>query len=123
MMVNSVIINQIIAVIIYLFKCVYSSNINIILANGAVRDSNNCPAAFKSSDLFTKEIATCLYDNTIISNLSSHLIVVELHRSKLDANREINQAAQGNNISQQAWNEVHSNSGFIQKAKDYAMKK
>ena len=94
-----------------------------ILANGAERDSNNCPATFQFSDSYTKEIATCLYDNTIISNLSSHLIVVELHRSKLDANREINQAAQGNNISQQVWNEVHSNTGFIQKAKDYAIEK
>jgi N-formylglutamate amidohydrolase len=42
-----------------------------------------------------------------------HLVVCHLHRSKLDANRDLPEAAQGNAIAAKAWEEHH---GFIEKA-------
>jgi hypothetical protein len=44
----------------------------------------------------------------------AHIIVCHLHRSKLDANREIVEAAQGNSYANQAWYEYHH---FINAAK------
>ncbi len=43
-----------------------------------------------------------------------HLILCHLHRIKLDANRDIIEAAQGNKIAEQAWREYHT---FIDRAK------
>jgi len=43
-----------------------------------------------------------------------HLIIVRLRRTKLDANREIVEAAQGNRLAERAWIEYHS---FIEVAK------
>jgi N-formylglutamate amidohydrolase len=37
-----------------------------------------------------------------------HLIMSNLHRRKLDPNREIEEAAQGSPIAQKAWNEYHA---------------
>ncbi|TDU80743.1 N-formylglutamate amidohydrolase [Prosthecobacter fusiformis] len=37
-----------------------------------------------------------------------HLVICRLHRSKLDANREITEAAQGNALAEQAWHEHHA---------------
>jgi len=42
-----------------------------------------------------------------------HLVVCRLHRSKLDANRDLAEAAQGNALAEQAWNEHHA---FIETA-------
>lgn len=42
-----------------------------------------------------------------------HLIISNLHRGKLDPNREIEEAAQGSPVAQKAWNEYH---GFIAQA-------
>ena len=36
-----------------------------------------------------------------------HVIINRLHRIKLDANREIVEAANGNSLAEQAWNEFH----------------
>jgi hypothetical protein len=44
-----------------------------------------------------------------------HIIINHLHRIKMDANREIGEAAQGNPYAEQAWLEYHA---FIQDAKD-----
>jgi hypothetical protein len=38
----------------------------------------------------------------------AHLVASHLHRSKLDPNREIAEAAQGNPIAQRAWREFHA---------------
>lgn len=46
-----------------------------------------------------------------------HIVVLHLHRSKLDANREIGEAAEGNRIAERAWREYH---GFIEAARLHA---
>lgn len=43
-----------------------------------------------------------------------HLVVLHLHRIKLDANRDIDEAAQGNKLAERAWREFH---GFTEAAK------
>jgi N-formylglutamate amidohydrolase len=42
-----------------------------------------------------------------------HLVLCHLHRSKLDANRDLAEAAQGSALAERAWREHH---GFIEKA-------
>ncbi len=44
-----------------------------------------------------------------------HVVISKLKRTKLDPNREIVEAAQGNVWAEQAWNEYH---GFIEEARD-----
>ena len=50
-----------------------------------------------------------LLQTKIISNYCKvpYLIINHLHRSKLDANREVGEAAQGNTIAQEAWAAFH----------------
>jgi len=48
-----------------------------------------------------------------------HLILSHLHRSKLDPNREIGEAAQGNADAIKAWQEYHQ---FIEKAREAVVK-
>ncbi len=49
-----------------------------------------------------------------------HLVVCRLHRSKLDANRELAEAAQGSGSAVQAWEEHHR---FIEQACEEAVRK
>ena len=49
-----------------------------------------------------------------------HLVICRLHRRKLDANREIVEAAQGDPLAGQAWEEHH---GFIEQACAAAVEK
>ena len=55
-----------------------------------------------------------------ITGRQPHLIINRLHRSKLDANREIKEAAQGSKWSEQAWTEYHQ---FIGAARDWVTKR
>jgi len=48
----------------------------------------------------------------------AHLIICRLHRSKLDANREIVEAASGSEIAETAWKEYHT---FIEQAQKAAI--
>jgi hypothetical protein len=45
-----------------------------------------------------------------------HIAVMHLHRSKVDANREIGEAAEGNRAAEHAWREYH---GFIEAARHH----
>jgi hypothetical protein len=48
-----------------------------------------------------------------------HLVVCRLHRSKLDANRDLAEATQGNELAVQAWKEHHA---FIETACEAAVR-
>ncbi len=59
-------------------------------------------------DTNTRELAIACY-NEIVTRTGKrpHLILCHLRRTKLDANREIVEAAQGNTFAEQAWTEFH----------------
>lgn len=72
-------------------------------------------------DAFTQELARQIRDDMAKRfGASPHLIVCRLHRSKVDCNREIGEAAQGNVLATQAHTEFH---GFITQACDAVEKK
>eukprot|EP01084_Bolivina_argentea_P289186 496521_1 len=86
------------------------------------RDSVNCKVSGWStsaqkiySDSKTQEIATCVYNKIVDGQLlkigstvfKPHLVLNNLHRSKLDTNREINQGAQQNSAAKTAWKEIY----------------
>ena len=48
----------------------------------------------------------------------AHLVICHLHRSKLDANRDLPEAAQGNDVAAHAWGEHHR---FIEQACETAV--
>lgn len=58
-----------------------------------------------------RQVASALLEST---GKRPHRVVCHLHRIKLDASREIVEAAQGSPIADQAWGEYH---GFIDEAK------
>ncbi len=67
-------------------------------------------------DSYTME--TALAVRTAIFDLTGkypHLVISRLRRTKLDPNREIIEAAQGNQYAEQAWTEYHN---YIESAKD-----
>jgi len=66
----------------------------------------------------SKTIETVLAIRAAVFNFTGkypHIIISNLKRTKLDPNREIVEAAQGNQWAEQAWNEYHE---FIETAKD-----
>jgi len=69
-----------------------------------VRDSNTRELA--------REISSALQQ---LTGRQPHLVICNLRRTKLDANRSLEEAAQGNQYATLAWNEFH---GFIEIASD-----
>jgi hypothetical protein len=60
-------------------------------------------------DANTQELARAIVDEFYArTGHRPHLIVSHLHRSKLDPNREIKEAAQGDATAEQAWQEFHA---------------
>lgn len=71
-------------------------------------------------DANTQELARAVVESVYdATGGRPHLIVCHLHRSKLDANRDLPEAAQGNALASQAWREHH---GFIEEACRKAVK-
>lgn len=64
-----------------------------------------------NTDPLARAMATALHTET---GKRPHLVLVRLRRTKLDANREVIEAAQGNPLAVRAWREYH---GFIEAAK------
>lgn len=68
-----------------------------------------------AADIFTQEIAKIMAkEYNIITGQKPYLIMANLHRSKLDPNRPILQAAQGNGVCEVVYREYHN---FISSAK------
>jgi len=66
-------------------------------------------------DLYTLEMARAVFDAVHdYTGRYPHVIISHLRRTKLDPNRDITEAAQGNQYAEQAWHEYH---GFIDSAK------
>lgn len=64
-----------------------------------------------NTDPLARALATAILTHT---GKRPHLILVRLRRTKLDANREIVEAANGHPVAERAWREYH---GFIEAAK------
>lgn len=62
-----------------------------------VRDSN--------TDLLAADIADAVYAEV---GGRPHVIIVHLHRSRMDANRALDEAAEGNAVAERAWREFHA---------------
>ena len=68
------------------------------------------------SDRNTQELSRSIHEALIErTGRAAHLIVSRLHRSKLDPNREIVEAAQGNPFAENAWEEFQV---FLEAAKE-----
>lgn len=99
----------------------FPGNIPLILTathGGDLRPASipnrTCAGCVTSADLYTRELALELRESIFRTyGFYPHLVVNRLHRSKLDANREIIEAAQGNPEAEQAWKEFH---GFVEQA-------
>jgi len=69
-----------------------------------------------AADIFTQEIAKIMAkEYCVITGKKPYLIMANLHRSKLDPNRPIQQAAQGNLLVELVYKEYHK---FIASAKE-----
>lgn len=76
----------------------------------------NCTGCVYVKDAFTQELIREIND-AIYEEFGCfpHIIINRLHRRKLDANRNIDDAADGNSDGEQAWNDFQN---FIEGAKD-----
>jgi len=69
----------------------------------------------REQDAFTQEMARSLRDEfQARTGGTPYVILCRLHRVKLDCNREIKEAAQGDALAEKAWHEYHDS---IEKAK------
>ena len=77
--------------------------------------ARNCSGCVTSTDLNTQELGR-MVRNAVFKETGCypHLVINRLRRSRLDANRDIQEAALGNPDAEQAWKEYH---GFIDSAK------
>jgi hypothetical protein len=61
------------------------------------------------SDVNTQELARAIAaELSALAGHHAHLVASHLHRRKLDPNREIKEAAQGNATAERAWREFHA---------------
>lgn len=75
-----------------------------------------CEGCVYQNDSFTqnliRETTQALYDST---GCHPHIVINHLHRSKLDANRDITEGADENPIAEEAWEAFH---GYISTARE-----
>ena len=78
-------------------------------------DVNNCDSATKK-DLQTKEIAEAVAEEiSVLTHDRPHVVINHLHRSKLDVNREEDEATFGDGAATTAYKEFHN---FVGDAKE-----
>eukprot|EP00092_Neocalanus_flemingeri_P027037 GFUD01029321.1.p1 GENE.GFUD01029321.1~~GFUD01029321.1.p1 ORF type:complete len:315 (+),score=54.52 GFUD01029321.1:304-1248(+) len=83
--------------------------------NKETQDDDTNHRITTAADIFTQEIAKIMVkEYNIITGQKPYLIMANLHRSKLDPNRPILQAAQGNGVCELVYKEYHE---FIRIAK------
>ncbi|MBK8093400.1 MAG: hypothetical protein IPK32_15825 [Verrucomicrobiaceae bacterium] len=71
------------------------------------------------ADANTQELTRLIMEQLVVRyGRRPHCIMSHLHRSKLDPNREISEAAQGHAAAAQSWGEYHA---LIEKARDTAI--
>ena len=74
----------------------------------------------RDQDAHTQELARLIAEQvTAATGRRPHLVICRLHRAKLDANRDLAEAAEGNVVAGRAWREYH---GFIEQACAAAVK-
>ncbi|XP_044162010.1 uncharacterized protein LOC122946438 isoform X2 [Bufo gargarizans] len=85
--------------------------------SGSVKDSGNCKVT-TVKDLYTQEMAFAVAKEIcrLTSGYSPHIVINNLSRSKLDPNRDKDEAAFGVPDADQAWDEFM---GFIRSAKSH----
>jgi len=77
-----------------------------------------CAGCVTATDLNTQELARMVREAIFKrTGCLPHVIINRLRRNRMDANREIGEAALGNPDAEQAWREYH---GFIDSAKQIA---
>lgn len=103
-----------------------AGNLPLIIAvphGGGLEPNNipdrNCTGCVSIRDSYTqelsREIMAAIHAQT---GCYPHVIINRLHRSKLDANRAIGEAANGNALAEEAWNAFHA---FIDSAEKRVM--
>ncbi|MFY8001654.1 MAG: hypothetical protein ACOVSW_23885 [Candidatus Kapaibacteriota bacterium] len=86
----------------------------------AALPTRNCAACVTISDANTQELVRAMGESfRKVFGCFPHLIINRLHRRKLDANREIGEAALGNVQAEKAWSEFHQ---FIDSAKQSVLR-
>lgn len=98
-----------------------AGNLPIIISaphGGSIEPSNipdrNCSGCVYVKDAYTEELIRQIYDAIVAEfGCYPHIVINRLHRRKLDANRSIGDAADGNTTAQQAWTDFHN---FIETA-------
>lgn len=100
-----------------------AGNLPIILsaAHGGYREPDSvalrdCSGCTTIRDAFTQELTREITENIYLkTGCYPYVIINLLHRNRLDANRDIDEAADGDLIAEQAWRAFHR---FIDLAKD-----
>ena len=100
-----------------------AGNLPIIISapHGGSLEPNNipdrdCSGCVYVKDAFTEELIRQIYDAIVEEfDCYPHVVINRLHRRKLDANRSIGDAADGNPLAEQAWTDFHH---FVDAAKD-----
>ena len=91
-----------------------AGNLPIVLVSphgGRLRPDNlpDRTSGVLDMDANTQELARVIQDELQSrTGRHAHLVVSHLHRRKLDPNRELKEAAQGNARAEQAWHEFHA---------------
>ena len=88
--------------------CKDSSKVCQFPGKGKCSKENECRVVTRA-DAYTQKVARAVFDEfQRFTGRTPHLIINNVHRSKMDPNREINEAAQGNTEAMKAYKEYHN---------------
>lgn len=73
-------------------------------------EDRDCEGCITINDSYTQELTRKIVEELVeITGCYPHVIINRLHRSKMDANRGIREAADGNEAAEMAWTYYHNN--------------